>query len=136
MTNTQPTFKIGVTLILAACGMAFLVHMHPERLKAPEWVALLAVGLFGVAGACITAQALRFQRLVRWLICVLLGAMAIVPAWIALGAGGRQCTVLSLGASAAVSEAACRGAFGAGALVIVVFFVIAVRGAVRAWHTG
>ena len=136
MRTTQPTVKIGASLFLAAVGMAVLIHTHPERLKAPEWVALVAVSLFGFAGICISAQALGLNRLARWLVCVLLGAMAIVPAWIALGPGPRQCTMVSLGARAAASEVACRGAFGAGALVLALMFVVAVRGALRARHAG
>ena len=136
MRPTQPTIKIGASLFLAACGMAVLIHTHPERLRAPEWVALVAVGLFGFAGICIAAQALGLNRLVRWLVCVLLGAMAVVPAWIALGPGPRQCTMVSLGAHSAASEITCRGAFGAGALVLAVLFVVAARGAFRARHAG
>ena len=136
MRTTHPTVKIGASLFLAACGMAFLIHAHPERLKAPEWVALFAVGLFGFAGVCIAAQAFGLNRLVRWLVCVLLGAMAVVPAWIALGPGPRQCTMVSLGARSAASEVACRGVFGAGAVVVAGLFVMAVRGALRARHAG
>lgn len=116
--------------------MAVLIHTHPERLRAPEWIALLAVGLFGLAGACITAQALKLNGLVRWLVCMLLGAMAVVPAWIALGPGPRQCTMVSLGSRFAASEIICRGAFGAGALMLAVLFMVAVRGALRARHAG
>lgn len=132
----QPTVKIGASLFLAACGMAVLIHTNPERLKAPEWVALFAIGLFGFAGICIAAQALRLHGLVRWLVCALLGAMAVIPAWIALGSGSRQCTMVSLGTRAATSEIVCRGAFGVGALLLAALFLVAVRGALRARRAG
>jgi len=134
--TTQPTVKIGASLFLVACGMAVLIHTHPERLKAPEWVALLAVGLLGFAGICVAAQALRLDRLVRWVVCVLLGAMAVVPAWIALGPGSRQCTMVSLGVRSATPEVVCRGVFGAGAVVLAVLFMVAVGGALRARRAG
>ena len=134
--TTQPTVKLGASLFLAACGITVLIHTHPEQLRAPEWVAVVAVGLFGFAGICIATQALRLNRLVRWLVCGLLGAMSVVPAWIAFGPGPRQCTMMSLGAHSAVSEVTCRGAFGAGALVLALMFVIAVRGALRARRAG
>jgi hypothetical protein len=134
MRNTQPTVKIGTALLLAACGMAVVVHLHPEKLKAPAWVAFFALGLFGFTGVCIIVQALRLNSLARWLVCALLGAMAVVPAWIAFGSEPRQCTVVSLGARSATSEVMCRGAFGAGAAIIAIMFVFAVRGALRSRH--
>lgn len=136
MRTTQPTVKIGVLLLVAACSMGILIHLHPERLKAPEWAALVAVGLFGFAGICIVAQALKLHGLVRWLMCGLPGAMAVVPTWIALGSGPRQCTVVSLGARSSASEIVCRGVFGAGALILAVLFTVAVRGALRARRAG
>lgn len=131
MKSTQPTIKIGVLLLLAAGGMAFAVHLHPEKLKAPAWVAYFLLGLFGFAGACIVARAMRLKGLARWLVCVLLGATMVVPAWIALGSGPRQCTLVSLGGYAAASGIVCRSAFGAGAAILAAMFVLAVRGALR-----
>lgn len=134
--RTPPTVGIGFLILLVAGGMSLLVHLHPEKLKAPAWVAYLALGLLAFAGVCIVALALRLNQLARWLVCVLLGAMAIVPAWIALGPGPRQCTMFSLGARAAVSELACRGAFGIGAMILAALFILAVRGALRSRDAG
>ncbi|MGN6382033.1 MAG: hypothetical protein ACTHMK_05505 [Dyella sp.] len=134
--RTPPTVGIGFLILLVAGGMSLLVHLHPEKLKAPAWVAYLALGLLAFAGVCIVALALRLNQLTRWLVCVLLGAMAIVPAWIALGPGPRQCTMFSLGARAAVSEVACRGAFGIGATILATMFILAVRGALRSRDAG
>lgn len=134
--RTPPTVGIGFLILLVAGGMSFLVHLHPEKLKAPAWVAYLALGLLAFAGVCVVALALRLNQLARWLVCVLLGAMAIVPAWIALGSGTRQCTMFSLGARAAVSEVACRGAFGIGATILATMFILAVRGALRSRDAG
>ena len=136
MKTTQPTIKTGALLLLAACCMALLIHLYPEQLKAPEWVALSAVGLFALAGVCIIAQALKFLRLASWLVCGLLGAMTVVPSWIALGKGPRQCAMVSLGTHSAALEAICRGVFGAGSLTLAVIFIIAVRGALRTRHAG
>jgi MFS family permease len=130
-TGTRPTLKIGAALVLAACAMAVVVHLHPEKLRAPAWVAFFALGLFGLAGLCIVVQALRLDSVARWLACVLLGAMAVVPAWIAFGSGPRQCTVAGLGARSIPSEVLCRGAFGAGAVLVGFMFVFAVRAALR-----
>lgn len=132
MKTTQPTVKIGISLFVAACSIGIQIHLHPEQLKVPEWVALVAVSLFGFAGICIAAQALKLDGVVRWLVCGLLGAMAVVPAWIALGSGSRQCTMVSLGVRSAASEVACRGVFGAGALMLTVLFAVALRMALRA----
>ena len=136
MRNAQPPIKIGALLLLAACGMAFVVHLQPEKLRAPAWVAYFSLGLFGSAGACIVAQALRLKRIALWLVCVLLGAMTVILAWIALGSGSRQCTMVSLGTRTAASAIMCRGAFGVGATILAVMFIFAVRSALRSGRAG
>ncbi|MGN6739086.1 hypothetical protein [Dyella sp.] len=136
--RTPPTVGIGFLILLVAGGMSLLVHLHPEKLKVPAWVAHLALGLLAFAGVCVVALALRLNQLI-WLVCVLLGAMAIAPAWIALGSGPRQCTMFSLGARgarAAVSEVACRDAFGIGATILATLFILAVRGALWSRDAG
>lgn len=134
--RTPPTVNLGFLILLAAGGMSWLVHLHPEKLKAPAWEAYLALGLLAFAGVCVVMLALRLNPLTRWLVCVLLGATAIVPAWIALGSGPRQCAMFSLGARGAVSEVACRSAFGIGATILAAMFILAVRGALRSRDAG
>lgn len=129
--TTRPTVGIGVAVFVAALGVAVLVHKYPGQLKAPGWVAFLALGLLGLAGVCIVAQALRLEGLGRWLVCLLLGGMAVIPAWIAIGGGARRCTTVLVGARSAVSDAVCRGSFGFGAIVLALMFGLAVRGALR-----
>jgi len=76
------------------------------------------------------------DALAQWLICALLAAMTAIPSWIAFGSGARQCTTGGLTMRVAVSEATCRSAFGVGACILAVLFVIAVRGALRSRHAG
>ena len=132
MRTTSPTIKLGAGMLVAGCALSLLVHLHPEKMRAPAWVVFSAVGLFGFAGIVVIAQALRLHRLAHWLVCGFLGAMAVVPGWIAFGSGPRQCTVLSFGARSAASESVCRGAFGVGTVILLAMFVAAVRGALRA----
>lgn len=127
----QPTVGLGLALILLACATAALVHLQPERLRAPAWVAYLALGAFGFAGVCVIAQALRLHGLGRWLICILLASMTAIPSWIALGSGPRQCTSGGLAGRLEVSEFVCRGAFGIGAVLLGLMFLIALRDALR-----
>ena len=70
MSRTPPTVRSGVSLLLGACVLAALIHRHPEHLKAPEWIALLAAGIFGLAGLFMTAQARAYRALAGWLACV------------------------------------------------------------------
>lgn len=136
MRNPQSTLAIGALLLLASCGMVLVVHLHPGKLGAPAWVAYVSLGLLGFAGACMVAQARGPKRLVQWLVCALLGAMVVVPAWIALGSGPRQCALVSLGNRTAASGILCRGAFGAGAVMLAVMFVFAVRNLLRSRRAG
>lgn len=131
MRTTRPTVGIGIAVFLVALGMAVPIHLHPEQLKAPAWIAFCALGLLGFSGVCIIAQALRLEGLARWLVCLLLGGMAVIPAWIAFGVGARRCTTVALGAHSAVSEMVCRGSFGVGAIVLALMSGLAVRGALR-----
>jgi hypothetical protein len=136
MKTTPPTVGIGAGLLLAAGCMAVLVQMHSEKLKAPAWVVFFALGLLGFAGICIIGQALRLNGLVRWLVCVLLGAMVAIPGWVAFGSGPRQCSVVSFGTHSAASAVVCRSAFGAAAIVLAIMFAVAVRNALRSRHAG
>lgn len=132
MSTTRPSIQLGVVLLAAAAALAVLVHLHPEKLRAPAWVAFAAAALLAFGGLSTVALALGLQQVNRWLTCVLLAGMTLVPGWIAFGAGSRQCTVASVGGRSAGSEAVCRGAFGFGAVVLALMFVSALRGALRA----
>jgi hypothetical protein len=129
MKTSPPTVKLGAFMLIGAVLLAVLVHTHPEKLRAPAWVAFAGAGAFAFAGICVVALALKLDHMVRWLVCALLAGMTVVPAWIAFGSGSRQCTVISLGARSAASEIVCRGAFGLGAVILTLMFVAALRGA-------
>src|SRR6478672_6224751 len=76
MTTRPPTVKLGAAIVVGAGALAALMQLHPDKLRAPAWIALSAAGVLGAAGVCVIAQALRFHRLAHWLVCGLLGAMA------------------------------------------------------------
>ena len=134
MTTRPPTVKLGAAIVVGAGALAALMQLHPDKLRAPAWIALSAAGVLGVAGVCVIAQALRLHRLARWLVCGLLGAMAVIPGWIAFGGGPRQCSLIAFGARSAASETLCRGAFGVGTVSLLAMVALAVRGALRARH--
>lgn len=131
-TPSAPSIKVGVAVLAMALVLDVLVYAHPEKLRAPAWVAYAASGALGVAGLCIGALALGQARVARWLACLLLATMTAIPAWIAFGPGARQCTVMTLGTRAGESALVCRGAFAVAAIVLGVMFLGALRSAVRA----
>lgn len=131
-TPSSPSIKVAVAVLALALVLGVLVHAHPEKLRAPAWVAYAASGALGVAGLCIGALALGLARTARWLACLLLATMTAIPAWIAFGPGARQCTVMTLGMRTGESALVCRGAFAVAAMVLGVMFLGALRSAVRA----
>ena len=72
----------------------------------------------------LIARAMGAKRLVQWLGILIACALTIPPLWIAFGPGGRECAFSFGFLSGAASELACRGAFGAGALLFLVFLAL------------
>jgi hypothetical protein len=134
--SAEPTRKqalvAGGIALATGLGSAAAIHLHPEGLRAPAWVAYAAVSTFVLAGMALLAGALGAKRVVPWLGALIVCGLLVPGLWIALGAGGRECS-FSLGfLSGAASEFVCRGAFGAGALLCLVFLVLLVSRASRA----
>jgi hypothetical protein len=113
-----------------ALGVFGLVMMyrHPEGLRVPAWVGLPAMSTF-VWGGC--AILLREHEKTRGLAdgAVLLTLIGLFTpaAWIAFGPGPRECTALLAFFSVRAGEWLCRGAFGAGALIVSLMLVLAAR---------
>ena len=132
----RSNLKAGISLLVAGLLVAILIHAYPENLRAPIWVAYAAAAPFGLAGLSLVGSALGFGRAAAWCVCLLLAAMAAIPAWIALGSGSRQCMLTSVGAHSAASESICRGTFGLASVVAGVMLVVAVRSALRRGQAG
>jgi len=108
-----------------------MIHLHPESLKAPAWVAYAAAGAFILAGISLLAGALRATWLQRWLGVLICLCLFSISAWVAFGPGARECT-MSLGfMSRAASEIVCRGAFGSGAVLVALLLGLGLHRAVR-----
>lgn len=118
---------MGFVMLAAGAFTAVMVTAHPERLRAPAWVAYAASSAFLFAGGSSLARAYRRDRLALGLVCLVLAALTAVPAWISLWPGARQCIGHAGSLGFIASEAACRTAFGAGTLVVAAMLVAAVR---------
>jgi len=118
---------------MAAAGIvvAALVHSHPERLRAPAWVAYCAASSFVVAGVSVAARELGFRRAADGFICLLLAALTAIPLWIAFGGGPRQCVVRGVDVVGPSSEWLCRGVFGFSSAVLGLMLLLAVRSVLR-----
>ena len=108
-----------------------MIHLHPEGLKAPAWVAYAAAAAFVLAGVSLIAGARGAGSLQRWLGVFICLALFSISAWIAFGPGPRACT-MSIGfLERAASEMVCRGAFGIGALLVALLTGLGIHRAVR-----
>lgn len=126
----DPKKRILLGLALACAGLvaAVAVHVQPERLRAPAWVAFAACSVFVIAGTAVALYSVLSRRAYAWFMAVLLAAMAIVPVWIAVGSGNRHCRGT---APLLFSDFTCRFAFGIGALLMVCLTLWAVLMALK-----
>lgn len=114
--------------ILAGLGVATMITLFPEGLKAPAWVAYAAAAAFVLCGFVIISADLRAWGANRALIVALLLAMFAPPAWIAFGAGERACRLGGELFGIAATGLMCRVPFGVGALVLGWMMIVA-------WHS-
>ena len=122
----------GMLLVVGSAGMAWLVHAHPEKLRAPAWVAYAAILSFGVAGLLLVAQATG-NRLLKALLPPLLITCMLAPAvWIVFGAPDPSCGMRFLGYFGIAPASACRVGFGLGGLVMLAILAVALR---QSWRS-
>ena len=107
--------------------MAWLVHTHPEGLRAPAWVAYAALLAFGLAGLFLLAQAAGQQHLQRWLPPALMACLLAPPLWIVFGAKNPSCGMSFLGYFGIAPAWVCRAGFGFGALIGLVILALMLR---------
>jgi hypothetical protein len=117
-----PAARLTRGLVVALIGLltALIIIRHPERPRAPLWVAIAACACFVIAGAAIALYGRVSARTHGRIIMALLLAMTCIPLWIAVGRGSRRC--LS-NVAYLVGEGGCRAAFGACALLMLWVFV-------------
>jgi len=119
---------VGLALVTLGLLSVVLIYSHPEKLRAPGWVAYSAALSFVCAGIMVFVHALVSPRVYAWLAVGLLSIMSLVPAWVAFGSGKRECqSALPL-----FGELGCRIAFGVGAALMLCIVVLAVLLARRA----
>lgn len=114
--------RVGLALVILGILGALLIHSHPQALQAPAWVAYTATASFVLAGVAVFLHASASRRVYAWLMAALLGVMSLIPAWVALGPGERQCWSALL----PIGELGCRVAFGVGAVVMLGAVALAV----------
>jgi hypothetical protein len=119
-------FSIAVGLIVGA-----LIHLHPEGLRVPAWVAYVAASAFALTGLSLLAGALEAIRLQRWLGVAVALSLLAVGSWIAIGPGERACSMSIPFLRTAAPEAVCRGAFGLGALLVALVLGVLARRAIK-----
>jgi hypothetical protein len=129
---SRRTQLIGaVAAIATGLVIGFMIHAHPDGLRAPAWVAYAAASEFVLADLCLQAGILGVSRLQRWLgIAVTLPLLA-VSSWVAFGPGEGAYSMSIPFLDSVAPEALCRGAFGAGSILIGLFLGLSVRRALR-----
>lgn len=116
----------GIISIIAGAFTAAMIYWHPEKLHAPAWVAYTACAAFVFAGLTIAAHEFGLRRIHSWLVVACVAALLIPGAWVAFGAGPRECAVSLPFFSTAATGAVCRTAFGFGVVLVAALLVLAV----------
>ena len=126
--------RLGALMICAAAGLALMMHLHPERLRAPAWVAYAAAGAFGLAGLGLLAQAFAWRRLQALLPSALVACLLTPVLWVAVAnpLEGR-CRMNLAGFVAPAPDSVCRAGFAFGAAIGALMLLLALRHAARAW---
>ena len=120
----------GLFLIGLSLGMGALIHFRPEPLQVPAWVAYTAISSFFFAGLLMLATSAGKARLEGWLAVGVTLALLLPAAWFAVGAGERRCSS-NVPFFSQPPAAACRTAFGIGALITALVLIWFVRLALR-----
>lgn len=115
---------VGLVLIVWGLGLATLLFLRPESARVPLFVLGFVCVSLVLLGTAVAVYSTTAPGRYRWVMAVALACLAVIPAWIAIGPGPRNCTsnfsILS-------SEVSCRGAFGIGAILLMLMFVVALR---------
>ncbi len=125
---SRRTQLIGaVTAVAAGFMVGYMIHLHPEGLRVPSWVAYVAASAFVFAGLCLFAGAAEISWLQRWLGIAVTLCLFAVSAWVAFGPGERECSMSIPFLQTVAPDVLCRGAFGIGALLVASFLGLFVR---------
>ena len=119
---TEPsrrTHVIAAAVVLAgAAGLAWASHARDPALQVPPVVGYVVAATLAAAGAALVAKAFGRTQLQSGLAVAILAGFAVVGGWIALAPdGARGCRASPSLIPGAGSAAACRTAFGVGALL-------------------
>lgn len=112
---------------LIASFIAYVVWSENPGLKTPPAIAYTAAGIFGAAGIALFLQAYGRERGSVVVVAVLLGAMAAVAGWMALGPGPGECIGAIGFFTFGSGQMACRGIFAVSALLTGGIAVMAAR---------
>lgn len=131
--SAQPRHPVvGTLAMLAGLGIALAVHLQPDKLRAPAWVAYAAALAFFFAGVSLLAQAWgASRRLLAWTGVVLVACLLTPLLWIAVTNPQGRCRANFFGLSMPAPEWICRGGLAFFAVTGLLILVLAVRQALR-----
>lgn len=124
----------GVAAVVAGVVVVLQASQASPR-DAPAWVGYAAGLAFVAAGLAILAQG-RAARVQGWLGLLAVAGLFVPAAWVAFGAGPRECTVSLPFLSAVAPDLLCRGVFGLGAGLVAVLLVVGASRLVRRRRSG
>ncbi len=114
--DRRQRLRAALLCLAVALAIGYIAWAAPAGLRAPPSVIYLAAATFAAAGATLLLQALGYAR-AQAVPAFLMGlGLTGVGAWVAFGAGSRQCQASFGGIGFLPPELACRVAFGIGTL--------------------
>ena len=124
----------GWLAIAAGLGVCAAVWFQPQRLHAPAWVVYTAALAFVLAGLAILV---RSGSKLNFVLSALTALALFVPgAWVAFGSGPRECSFSLPFVDGLAPGVVCRVAFGFGAVLTALVFILLLMRAVRKRSAG
>lgn len=120
---------IIVGLFIVGIGLN-VVPIDENDLHAPRWILTLAGLVFVIPGIMVLTLGTGKEKLVGIIGGpLMLLIMTIIPGWIALGPGTRECSGTSsfiFSTSRTVADLECRFVFGIGGLLVLLIFIFSI----------
>jgi len=126
---------LGLLFVAVGTGIVLMVWRDPGQAEAPLWVVYAAASTFSFAGLWIILQTFALTLLANLAGLAIAYLLAVPGLWMLFDGKGANCSVsgamADIALSAPATSWACRGIFGVGGLLVLIFALFLTRAAIR-----
>ncbi|MEO6014182.1 MAG: hypothetical protein ABIQ30_11450 [Devosia sp.] len=126
---------LGLLFVGAGAGIMLMVWREPDQAEAPLWVVYAAASTFSFAGLWMILQTFGLTLLANLAGLAVAYLLAVPGLWMLFDGQGANCSVSGAMADITLSGPGtswtCRGIFGIGSLLVLLFALLLTRAAIR-----